>query len=244
MTEQTGEPTPPDVHLPDVHLEDVQQELEPLKGMSVWARLRLSYKDMRATTRALIEEEPTEPRLLFFVLLADIIFFLSMGVRTVVSPSAVVEQSLPLPAAMGGMLVGILLLRTTMMYVLAAVTCIISRMLGGQGSFKDTRCGVFWASLVATPVGVLGALVGGLFANLEELFPILQSPIFAWPPLFIGLIAFTFFVSAGVAEAQRFKKISPVFITFSVLTILGMFAVLILNQLVLNELFVKAEIAQ
>jgi len=223
MTEQaSGTP-------PEVHLEDVQEELEPLKGMSVWARLRESYRDMRGTTRALIDENPSEPRLLFFVLLADIIFFLSMGVRTVVSPSEIVEQSLPLPTTVGVLLIGILLLRTTFMYLLAAITCIVARLFGGEGSFQETRAGVFWASLVSTPVGVFGALMGGLISNLEDAMPIFKTPLFAWPPLFVGLIAFAFFISAGVAEAHKFKRISPVFIIFSVLTVVAMFGVLVIK---------------
>ena len=205
--------------LPEVHLSDVKQELEPVKGMSVWARMRLSYLDMRAATRTLIDEDPTEPRLLFLVLMSDVIFFLRFGVRLVVSPSAAIEQTLPLPAALGVGLIGILLLRTFTLYVFAALVSIVGRLLGGSGGFKDTRAAVFWGSLVSAPIGVLGALVGAAFANFESVYPILSTPVFAWPPLLIGVVAFVFFLSAGIAEAHRFARTSPVFIFFSVLTI-------------------------
>ena len=217
MTEQAGDA------LPDVHLEDVRQELEPVQGMSLWARLRFSYRDMRQATRSLLDEEPSEPRLLFFVLLSDVVFFLSFGVRLVVSPSETVAQSMPLPAQIGGALIGILLIRTLSMYVFSALVCIAARALGGEGDFRDTRAGVFWASLAASPVGVFGALVGGAFANLEGVLPVLAHPAIAWPPLYVGVVAFVFFVSAGVAEAHRFRRTSPVFIAFSIVAIALLF---------------------
>jgi hypothetical protein len=221
--------------LPDVHLEDVKQELEPLTGMSVWARMRLSYHDMRRTTRALIDEQPSEPRLLFFVLLSDVLFFLSRGVALVVSPSATVEQSLPVPAQLGVLLVGALLLRTITLYVFSALVCLGGWLFGGRASFKDARTGVFWASLVAAPVGILGALIGAGFAHLEAVSPIFASTLFSWPPLLIGPVAFVFFLSAGVAEAHRFPRTSPVFITFSVLTVILLIAAIAFGPMLMER---------
>lgn len=213
--------------LPEVHLEDVQQQLEPLTGMSVWARMLLSYRDMRRTTRALIDENPSEARLLFFVLLSDVIFFLSFGVRLIVSPSAVVEQALPVPAQLGVLLIGALFLRTATMYIFAGLVWAVGRMAGGRGSTKGVRAAVFWSSLVAAPVGVLGAIISAGFAHLEPGLPMLTLPVFAWPPVLIGIVAFVFFLSAGVAEAHGVARTSPVFIVFSVLTLVLLVAALV-----------------
>ncbi len=222
--------------LPDVHLKDVQQPLEPLTGMSVWARMRLSYRDMRRTTRALIDENPSEARLLFFVLLSDVLFFLGRGVQLVVSPSVTVEQSLPVPAQLGLILVGALLVRTATLYIFAALVCMIGRALGGRGGFKDLRTGVFWAALVSAPVGIVGALIGAGFAHLEHIDPIFGTTLFSWPPLLIGPVAFVFFLSAGVAEAHRTSRTSPVFIAFSVLTVVVLVASLIVGPMILDAL--------
>lgn len=223
MTSETAD------DLPDVHLEDVQQPLEPLKGMSVWARMRLSYRDMRRTTRALIEEEPSEARLLFFVLLSDVIFFLSFGVRLIVTPSQVVTEYLPVPAQLGAALLGIFLVRTLTLYVFSAIVSIVGRLCGGEGGFRDTRAAIFWASLVAAPVGVLGALLGAAFAHLEPHYPVFSNPLLAWPPLLIGIVAFVFFLSAGTAEAHRVERTSRVFIIFSVLTMVALLATIALG---------------
>ncbi|MGF1502070.1 MAG: YIP1 family protein [Paracoccaceae bacterium] len=232
--------------LPEVHLADVQQPLEPVQGMSVWARMRLSFRDMRAAVRDLIDEVPSEPRLLFFVLLSDVIFFLSFGVRLVVSPSALITDLMNrLPPAiasssLGISLVGILMIRTMLMYIFSAVVCIVCRIFGGRGGFRDTRAGVFWASLVAAPVGVIGAAIGAGFAHLEPDFPFLASPLFAWPPLLIGIIAFVYFISAAVAEAQRFTRTSPVFIIFSVLTVILLIGTMIGVEMLVARLGLNA----
>lgn len=206
--------------LPDVHLSDVQQPLEPVKGMSIWARMRLSYWDMREATRTLIDEDPSEPRLLFFVLMSDVIFFLSFGVRLVVAPSSSVENMLPLPAMLGVGLVGILLLRTMLLYLFAGVVKVAGWPFGGRGTFKELRAGVFWGSLVAAPVGVFGAILGAVFAKLELQDPMFGSAIFVWPPLVIGIVAFVYFLAAGVAEAHRFRETKPIFGLFSLLAVL------------------------
>lgn len=226
MSDQTGTPgsEPFASELPDVHLADVQQELEPLKGMSLWARIKLSYRDMRATTRALIEERPSEPRLLFFVLFSDVIFFLARSVQLVVSPSESFGDIMPVPAQLGTFLLAVFLVRTMTLYVFSFLVYAVGKGFGGRGSWRDVRTGVFWASLVAAPVGVLGSLIGAGLANLEGAMPILAEPFVAQPPLYIGIVAFIFFLSAGVAEAHRFARISPVFIVFSVVAVLSLVA--------------------
>lgn len=226
--------------LPEVHLADVQQPLEPLTGMSVWARMRLSYSDMRRTTRALIEEAPTEPRLLFFVLLSDVIFFLSFGVRLIVSPSQAVSELMPVPAQLGTALLGIFLVRTLTLYVFSGAVCFVCRLLGGTGGWRDTRAAIFWASLVAAPVGVLGAVIGASFSHLETFAPIFSEPIIALPPILIGVVAFVFFVSAGVAEAHRFRRTSPAFIVFSIFTVLVLIAGFVLGPSIMASIGLSA----
>ncbi len=207
--------------LPEITLEDIREEhgddQEQLQGMSVWSRMLLSYRDMRKTTRALIEENPSEARLLVFVVLSDVIFFLARTLSLVVAPGDAASQEVPLH--IGLILLGVFVLRTATLYCFSGFVGLVCRALGGKGSWRDTRTGVFWASLVASPIGVIGALIGAGFGHLEPYFPFLGDDVFVIAPLSIGIVAFVFFVSAGVAEAQKFRKTSPVFIAFSLLTI-------------------------
>lgn len=203
--------------LPDIRLSDVLGDDDRIQEISLWRRMLLSYQDMRAATRQLIGENPSEARLLFFVLLSDVIFFLNRGVSLVISPGSAASEKLPLE--IGLWLIAALFLRTLTLYVFSGMVAAVCRLFGGQGSWRDTRTGVFWASLVAAPIGVLGALIVALFAHLEEAIPVLGEPVMTLPAHLMGMVFFVFFVSASVAEAHRFRNTSPVFMAFSVFTV-------------------------
>lgn len=209
--------------LPEVKLSDLEQdqELLELEEGTLSARLRLSFKDMRRATRLLLDENPTEPRLLFYVLMSDVIFFLNFGMKFAVAPGQNVENALPseLASAIGGLVAICFLLRTGTLYMFSGATAFVCRQFGGKGSWRDTRAGIFWASLVAAPIGVAGALVVIVMGILAPQLPILAEPVVQLPAQLIGVIAFVFFVSASVAESHGFKKTSPIFIAFSLLTV-------------------------
>lgn len=184
-----------------------------------------AWRDMRGSTRRLIEENPAEGRLLFYVLMSDMVFFLSWSIKTVVAPNGGAADIIP--ATIGLYLIGALMLRTASMYVLSGALGLAMRLFGGKGSWKDTRTGVFWGALVSAPFGLLAAIVTVMMALFEPLFPVLREPWVALPPYWIGLVPFTWFVSAGVAEAHGFKRASLIFMAMSVLTlaavVVGMF---------------------
>ncbi|MEM9762903.1 MAG: YIP1 family protein [Pseudomonadota bacterium] len=209
--------------LPEVHLSDLEQdqELLELEQGTLSARLRLSFKDMRRATRILLDENPTEPRLLFYVLMSDVIFFLNFGMKFAVAPGQNVENALPseLAGAIGGLVAICFLLRTATLYLFSGATAFVCRLFGGKGSWRDTRAGIFWASLVAAPIGVLGAILVIVMGVFAPTLPFLADPMVQLPAQLIGVIAFVFFVSASVAESHGFKNTSPIFIAFSLLTV-------------------------
>ncbi len=173
------------------------------------ARIVDGWKDMRASTRRLIEENPTEGRLLFYILLSDMIFFLSWSLKAVVAPSAAAQNMLP--AEIGLILIAALFMRTFWVYVFSMVLWAVAKVFGGTGSPRDTRAGVFWGSFVAAPFGLLFAFVTVAFTSLEESFPMLQGSVISQAPYWLSLIPFVYFISAGVAEAHRFKLTFPMF---------------------------------
>ncbi len=175
----------------------------------ITARVIDSWKDMRSATRRLIEENPTEGRLLFYILLSDMIFFLSWSLKAVVAPSEAAAKMLP--AEIGILLVAALFMRTFWVYVFSMVLWVVARLFGGTGSARDTRAGAFWGSFVAAPFGLFFALVTVLFTSLEQTFPVLQGSVISQAPYWLSLIPFVYFISAGVAEAHRFKFTFPMF---------------------------------
>lgn len=168
-----------------------------------------AWKDMRASTRRLIDENPSEGRLLFYILLSDMVFFLSWALKAVVAPTLGAKELLP--AEIGIWLIVALFARTASVYAFSWVLGIAMRLFGGKGSWKSTRAGVFWGSFVAAPFGLLFALVTVLFASLETRFPILQDAFVSQAPYWMSLIPFVYFISAGVAEAHHTRQTYPVF---------------------------------
>jgi len=188
-------------------------------------RVMDSWKNMRLATRRLIDENPTEGRLLFYILLSDMIFFLSWSLKAVVAPSSAAQNILP--AEIGILLVAALFMRTFWIYTFSMVLWAIAKVFGGKGSPKETRAGVFWGSFVSAPFGLLFAFVTVFFSSLEHSFPILQDSVISQAPYWLSLIPFVYFISAGVAEAHRFKFTFPMFAgltaTAMVLWVLALF---------------------
>ena len=182
---------------------------------------------MPASTRRLIAERPSEARLFFFVLLSDLIFFLSFSVKTVVSPTSMAESILPNDVAL--LLVVALMMRTAIIYVFAIVLGLILRAFGGTATLKDTRAGVFWGSFVSAPFEILAAILVVAMASFEGSLPFLSGETVSLMPLWLGLLPYIWFVSAGATSAHGFKRFFPLFAALSLLCIVAMFWALYLR---------------
>ncbi len=193
----------------------------------LFERIWDAWRDMRASTRRMIEEGPSEARLLFFVLISDLIFFLSWAIKIVVAPNAAIVDMMPEDSAI--FLVGALVLRTATVYLFATLVALGLKAIGGKGSIKDTRVGIFWGAFVASPFGLLAALITFLMAKAEGFVPIFGNETLSLMPLWIGLLPYVWFVSAGAAEAHKFKKVFPLFAGLSIILIAGMLLTLILR---------------
>lgn len=189
---------------------------------SLGNRISDSWRDMRKATRRLIDERPSEPRLLFYVLMSDVVFFLSWSLKAIVKPSNIFVDKAD-PRVIGVVLIAALLFRTSAMYFFSAILYQGAKMFGGKGTWQETRCGVFWGALVAAPFGLLFAVITVLFTYLEPYFPIFGADWIALPPYWLSLIPFIWFISQGLAEAQRFKTSSVSFQIMSVISIIGLY---------------------
>lgn len=211
---EKGDPLHPEYHS---IVDDIRDDDPDLRGdRSYVDRILDAYADMRSSTRDFIATRPSEARLLFLALLSDVIFFLARSISMVVAPPAEVQAGLPEFVGLG--IVVAFLMRTSLFYVIAVLARIISIPFGGRGGWYATRCGVFWAALVSAPVELVGALMTLAVVNLREDIAFLDNEWLVEMPYFIGPIAFGFFLSAGLAQAQGFKYNYKV---MAVLAILG-----------------------
>jgi len=195
---------------------------------SLGDRLLDAWVDMRASTRRLLDERPNEHRLLFYVLLSDMIFFLSWSMKTVIAPVSGVKEAVPLQIA--AWLIAALMLRTASMYAFSAVITFFARRAGGTGSWRENRAGIFWGALVAAPFGFLMAFVTVSMSYLEDDFPIFREDWIALPPYWISLVPFLWFISQGMAEANGFKRNSISFLVMSGIALAGMILMMVLRS--------------
>ncbi|MGB0411219.1 MAG: hypothetical protein ACPGFA_06510 [Pikeienuella sp.] len=185
-------------------IDDIRDDDPDLRGDRKYVdRILDAYADMRSSTRDFIKSRPSEARLLFLALLSDVIFFLARSISMVVAPPVEVQASLPEFVGLG--IIVAFLLRTSLFYIIAVLARIISIPFGGKGGWYETRCGVFWAALVSAPVELVGALLTLGVVNLRGYISFLDNDWLIEMPYFIGPIAFGFFLSAGLAQAQGFR---------------------------------------
>lgn len=176
---------------------------------NLFERITDAWKDMRGSTRRLVAEKPSEARLFFYVLLSDLIFFISWSLKTVVSPTGIATTKLPIE--IGLWLIAALFCRSFAMYAFSIMLGSLVRVMGGQASWRETRTAVFWGALVASPFGFLCAVITVVLASFEPVFPFLGADWIALPPYWLSLIPFVWFISAGLAEVNGFKRTDTVF---------------------------------
>lgn len=193
------------------------------KRVKMIERIYDAWIDMRASCRRLIAENPNEGRLVFLILLSDLIFFLSWSIKTVVSPISSAADYIP--AEIGLFLVGALMVRTPAMYLFSIVVFGIAKLFRGQGTWYETRVCVFWAALVSAPFSFIAALVTVGMNGLEDYVPIFREEWISLPPYWLGLIPFVWLISEGISESHKFKNSSPVFIVMTLLSLICLIGV-------------------
>ena len=187
---------------------DTQDEVTRLRP-SITARVTRSYVDMRTTTEELLSERPSEARLLMFVLISNMIFTLSWALKTLISPTAATTASMGVDVVIW--LIVALMLRTTAIYALALVIGVVANLMGGKATIADTRAGVIWGIFVSAPIGLLIAMIGVFINEIESSVPLLQNSGIQMTPYWLGIIPFIWFVSKGVAAANRVENVAPIF---------------------------------
>lgn len=108
--------------------------------------------------------------------------------------AAHLDPSIPLGGRLTGAGVAWMFLAPVLLYALAALSHVIARAFGGEGSYFSARLALFWALLAAAPLFLLNGLVAGFIG--------VQGNIGAQ---IVGLVAFVGFLRLwlmGLIEAE------------------------------------------
>lgn len=200
-----------------INISDIRNEAESLRP-SVTVRLARSFFDMRATTEELLNERPSEARLLMLVLLSDMIFTLSWALKTLIAPTQAATASMGSDVVLWLMVA--LMLRTTAIYALALVVGLVVKAFGGKATLFETRVGVIWGVFVAAPIGLIIAEFAVIINQFDGSLALLQSQGIQMTPYWLGMVPFVWFVSKGAAAANRIENAVPIFGTIAALAVI------------------------
>lgn len=212
----------------------IEEEFEAVNGVfqfersGLFERLQDSWTDMRASTRRLLREKPSEGRLLFYVLVSDMVFFISWTLKTLVAPASAAEGVIAADK-IGLLMIAALMVRTALMYGFSALVFAITSAFKGEANWKMTRTGVFWGAFVSAPFSLAAAVIAAVMGMYEPQLPILGNKIVALPVYWLGLIPFVWYIAAGTAEANKFRLTSPTFMAMTLFALILTVATLTLG---------------
>lgn len=155
--------------------------------MSVVADIVTSWTRPRHVIRRHIAAGQREDRALIFLMLGCGLVFLSTIPRVVRLNE--LEAEVEYGAQIGGAVLAWLFVVPLALYIVAAISRLIARVLGGKGSGYSARLSLFWALLAASPLWLLWGLLAGYLGQTAgvQAFGALAFAVFVYIWL-MGLI--------------------------------------------------------
>lgn len=176
---------------------DHRAAIAEAEGGLLW-RMLSAWADLRGAMRAELDRRPSEGRLLFYVMLSGLIWFLGRAAVLSWGPLAPTLSESEYLGRMAAEFASAMTFRTLAFYLVAAVAGAVARAAGGTGSWRDSRAAVFWAALVAAPA----ILAAGLLSLLLTAVPGQAAPIASS----LGALAFAWTLAFCLAEAHGFRR--------------------------------------
>lgn len=158
--------------------------------MPVTSDITATYRGPGRVMRRLLDRGQREDRALAFLMSFCVIVFFSQLPR--LSREAHLSGQ-ELNMLLGGTLMAWIFIAPLLLYSLAALTHLVARALGGQGSWFGARLALFWSLLASTPLLLLHGLVAGFIGPGIEL----QAVGFLW------LVVFGWFWFSSLRQAER-----------------------------------------
>ena len=172
------------------------------EGGLIW-RVLAAWADLRGSMRHELERGPSEGRLLYYVVLSGLIWFLGRAALLAWGPVAPTLTPELFRARIAAELVSAVFFRTLAFYALAAIGGAIAKAAGGTGGWRESRAALFWAALVAAPPILAAHLLSVLLTGVPG-----QAGAIAG---MLGALAFGIATAHCFAEAHGFRSATRVF---------------------------------
>lgn len=127
--------------------------------MTVVAEIVQSWRSPRRVIRDRLDDGVREDRALAVLMGACLLIFVAQWPR--LARDAFLDPSTPLEMRLGGAMLGWVFLAPLALYLIAALTHLVAKLLGGKGSWFGARMALFWALLSTAPFWLVNGLVAG-----------------------------------------------------------------------------------
>lgn len=147
--------------------------------MPVTSDITATYRGPRRVMRRLMEMGQREDRALAFLMGFCVLVFFGQMPR--LSREAHLSGQ-DLNMLMGGTLLAWVFIAPLLLYAVAAVSHMVAKVLGGQGTWYTARLALFWSLLASAPLLLLHGLVAGFIGPGPQLqgVGILWLAVFVW----------------------------------------------------------------
>ena len=158
--------------------------------MSVTNDIARTYVRPREVFRRRFDAGAREDRAIAVLMASCALIFVAQWPR--LAREAHFDDTVTLQALMGATLFAWVFVAPLVLYGLAALSHVVARVLGGQGTWFRARVALFWALLAASPLWLFHGLVAGFVGPGASLSLV----------GILALGAFVVFWGVGLAEAE------------------------------------------
>jgi hypothetical protein len=126
-------------------------------------RILASWRSPRKAVRSLLANGPREDRALAILIAACVVMFVAQW--PALSRAAHLDPDIPLQARMSGALMATLFIVPLLAYLLAGLSHLVARLMGGRGTWYTARLALFWSLLAIAPLTLVQGLVMGFIGQ-------------------------------------------------------------------------------
>ncbi len=158
--------------------------------MAISHNILATYRRPGTVVRRLLQLGQREDRALAYLMAGCVLVFVSQ--LPALSRQAHLD-GVELNPLLGGALLAWVFMAPLLFYVLAGISHMVARLIGGKGNWYGARLALFWALLASAPLILLYGLVAGFVGP----GPALTVTGALW------VVAFLWFWLAGLREAEK-----------------------------------------
>lgn len=147
--------------------------------MSALTDIAATYRGPGGVLRRLLAQGQREDRALAILMAGCALVFVSQWPKLARDAYLSGQELNPL---LGGSLLGWVIIAPLFLYLLAALSHLVARLVGGKGTFFGARIALFWALLATAPLFLLHGLVAGFIGPGVQLTIVgaLWCAVFLW----------------------------------------------------------------